>query len=133
MRGGQLSNAIPRRVLVTTEVFIIRTPTIKKVLGLIPVAGEDVEYNRIALNKLWWFGSKNEILLEVAGIGFTEKETEQLMSDLDNAGTNPFNYAHAYESVSDLVRHLPYRPEVYKVMDIPSRALRYGSWYMGLE
>jgi hypothetical protein len=57
---------------------------------------------------------------------------EDFMEDLDNLGTNPFNYAKAYKVIADLVAELPYRNELVCVIDIPSRALRYGSWYYDL-
>jgi hypothetical protein len=55
---------------------------------------------------------------------------DEVLEDLDNLGTNPFNYAVAYEVVSDLIAVLPYRPELVGVVDIPSRGLRYGSKFI---
>jgi hypothetical protein len=132
MQGGDLSNEIPKRSLVTVDTFISRMPRIKKVLGLIPIADEEVSYDRIMLQRFWYFAAKHGRVLELAGIGYTKKEIDSVMDDLDNLGTNPFNYASVYESPSDLVRLLPYRPEVMSVIDIPSRALRYGSYYFDL-
>jgi hypothetical protein len=57
---------------------------------------------------------------------------DEILEDLDNLGTNPFNYAKAYNVVADLVAELPYRPEVKNVIDIPERGLRYGHWYLDL-
>ena len=54
------------------------------------------------------------------------------MEDLDNLGTNPFRYAKAHRVVADLVAELPYRNELLCVIDIPTRALRYGSRYFDL-
>ena len=132
MQGGDLSNEIPSRTIVTVDTFLTRMPRIKKVLGLIPVADEDVSYDRIMLQRFWYFAAKHGRVLELAGLGLSSKEMTQCMDDLDNLGTNPFNYASAYESPSDLVRQLPYRPEVVSVIDIPQRALRYGSYYFDL-
>ena len=55
---------------------------------------------------------------------------QEVLEDLDNLGTNPFNYANAYPVVADLVAELPYRPELKGVVDIPSRGLRYGSKFI---
>jgi hypothetical protein len=55
---------------------------------------------------------------------------EEVLEDLNNLGTNPFNYVNRYNSVADLVAELPYRPELKGVVDIPSRGLRYGGKYL---
>lgn len=129
MRGGDISNEVPLRVLVTLDCIIDRKPTFKRVLG-IPVMGEETTYNRQALAHFWRFSEKHDYTFELVGFEYTQKEMERVLEDLDNLGTNPFNYAKAYNVVADLVGELPYRPEVKGVVDIPSRALRYGSKYM---
>jgi len=58
---------------------------------------------------------------------------DRVQEDLDNLGTNPFNYYHAYPVVADFVAELPYRPELKGVVDIPERGLRYGSKYINIE
>jgi hypothetical protein len=92
--------------------------------------GEETTYNRQALAHFWRFSEKHDYTFELVGFEYTQKEMERVLEDLDNLGTNPFNYAKAYNVVADLVGELPYRPEVKGVVDIPSRALRYGSKYM---
>jgi len=129
VRGGDISNEVPLRVLVTLDCIIDRKPTFKRVLG-IPVMGEETTYNRQALAHFWRFSEKHDYTFELVGFEYTQKEMERVLEDLDNLGTNPFNYAKAYNVVADLVGELPYRPEVKGVVDIPSRALRYGSKYM---
>ena len=74
----------------------------------------------------------NGFILELAGFGFSQDEMDEFMDDLDNLGTNPFRYAKAYKVVADLVAELPYRNELVCVIDIPPRALRYGSRYYDL-
>lgn len=138
MRGGDISNETPARVVVTQDTFLVRTPVVAKqsfmdkVMGREPETKDEISFNEQMLGRLWWFASKHGKILELAGIGMTKDEVETLIADLDNYGTNPFNYAKAYESPSDLVRQLPYRPEITSVIDIPQRALRYGSWYLDL-
>ena len=131
MRGGDISNEIPQRVLVTLDCIIDRRPSLKKVLGLM-VAEEEVTYNRLALATFWRFRDSYEYTLELVGFEYSQKEMDEVLEDLDNLGTNPFNYASAYNVVADLVAELPYRPEVKHVIDIPERGLRYGHWYMDL-
>jgi hypothetical protein len=129
MRGGDISNEVPQRVVVTLDCILDRRPTVKKVLG-IPVFNEESTYNRQSLSLFWRFAEKHGYSLELVGFGYTKKEMKEVLEDLDNLGTNPFNYANAYPVVADLVAELPYRPELKGVVDIPSRGLRYGSKYL---
>lgn len=129
MRGGDISNEVPKRVLVTLECIVDRTPTAKKFLG-IPVFGQEVTYNRQSLSLFWRFAEKQGYVLELVGFEYDEKDMQRVMEDLDNLGTNPFNYSSRYNVIADLVAELPYRPEVKGVIDIPSRGLRYGSWFI---
>ena len=81
------------------------------------------------LSRFWRYSKDNGFILELVGFGYSPKQMDEFMEDLDNLGTNPFNYAKAYKVVADLVSEMPYRNELVCVIDIPSRALRYGSWY----
>jgi len=132
LQGGDISNGIPPRVAVTLDCIIDRKPTFKRILG-IPVVGEDVSYNRQALSMFWRFSDKYGYSMELVGFDMTKKEMQQVQDDLDNLGTNPFNYYLRYNVVADLVAELPYRPELIGVVDIPARALRYGSRYLDLR
>ncbi len=129
MKGGDISNEVPLRVVVTLDCILDRSPTVKKVLG-VPVFGEETTYNRQSLSLFWRFAEKHGYRLELVGFGYSKKEMEEVFEDLDNLGTNPFNYVNRYNTVADLVAELPYRPELKGVVDIPSRGLRYGSKYL---
>lgn len=129
MRGGDISNEVPLRVIVTLDCILDKSPTVKKVLG-VPVFGEETNYNRQSLSLFWRFAEKHGYRLELVGFGYSKKEMEEVFEDLDNLGTNPFNYVNRYNSVADLVAELPYRPELRGVVDIPSRGLRYGSKFL---
>jgi hypothetical protein len=131
MKGGDISNEVPMRVLVTLECILDRRPVLKKIFG-ITIPDEEVTYNRMALAQFWRFGEKYEYTLELVGFEYSQKDMDEILEDLDNLGTNPFNYSHAYPVVADLVAELPYRPEVKHVVDIPERGLRYGHWYLDL-
>lgn len=132
MQGGDLSNDRILRIAVSLDCVLNRAPVIKKLLGVIPYAQEEVTYDRQMLSKLWKYSSDNGFILELVGFGFSQAEMQEFMDDLDNLGTNPFNYVKAYNVVADLVAELPYRNELKGVIDIPQRALRYGSWYRDL-
>jgi len=131
MRGGDISNEVPKRVIVTLDCILDRRLSFKKVLG-IAIPEEEVSYNRLALATFWRFKDTYEYSLELVGFEYTQLEMDEVLEDLDNLGTNPFNVAKAYNVVADLVAELPYRPEVRNVIDIPERGLRYGHWYMDL-
>jgi hypothetical protein len=129
LKGGDLSNEVPLRIAVTLDCIIDRRPVLKKVLG-ISIPDEEITYNRQALAYFWRFAEKNDYVMELVGFGYTQKEMDEVLEDLDNLGTNPFNYAKSYNVVADLVAELPYRPELKNVIDIPERGLRYGHWYL---
>lgn len=131
MRGGDISNESPPRIAVTLDCILEKEIKIKKVMG-IPVPSEEVRYSRISLAMFWRFANNNGYTLELIGYGYSQKEMDSVLEDLDNLGTNPFNYAKAYASYDYLVTELPYRPELKYVVDIPQRGLRYGSWYLDL-
>lgn len=129
MRGGDISNEVPKRVLVALDCLLNTSVKVSKVLG-ISVPHTEVTYNRQALAHFWRFREKNDYSLEIVGFERTQQDMDNVLEDLDNLGTNPFNYATAYNVVADLVAELPYRPEVKYVIDIPTRGLRYGHWYL---
>ena len=129
MRGGDISNEIPMRVLVSLDCLLLREPRINKVLG-ISVPYIETTYDRRALAHFWRFKDTYEYSLELVGFERSQNDMDRILEDLNNLGTNPFNYAKAYNVVADLVAELPYRPEVKHVIDIPDRALRYGHWFL---
>lgn len=132
MQGGDLSNEIPLRAVVTVDCILNKELQVKKVLGFIPKVEEEVTYNLQALSRFWRYGDKMGMLLELVGFGYSQEEMDRIMEDLDNLGTNPFRYGKAYNLVADLVAELPYRNDLKHVIDIPSRGLRFGSWYLDL-
>lgn len=132
MKGGDISNEVPGRAIVTLDCILERHAVVDKVLGIFNVPREEVTYNLEALNRLWRFSAKSGYSMEVVGFGFSQSEMDSVLDDLDNLGTNPFNYAKAMNAPADLVGVLPWRPEVVAVIDIPERALRYGGLYLDL-
>lgn len=129
MRGGDISNEVPLRVLVTLDCLLSREPKVNKVMG-ISIPYIETTYNRQSLAHFWRFRDTHGYGLELVGFGKSQSDMDRVLEDLDNLGTNPFNYATAYAVVADLVTELPYRPEVKYVIDIPDRGLRYGHWFL---
>jgi len=128
MLKGDISNDLPKRVVVLADTFLDYEIKIKKVLKVIPRTSKDIKFNRSILSRLYVFAQKVGYTMELASFTLSEDELQLLVDNLDKMGTNPFRYFTAYESVEHLVSELPYRPEVVGVLDLPSRMLRYGHW-----
>ena len=129
MYKGDLSNEMPKRVLVNADVLFIKTPTVEKKFKFLPVKSVQVGYDKFLLNKFYQFTTKEGITLELISFEFDDDELEVLFNNIDRAGTNPFRYWNHYSSPKKLVAALPYRPEVIGVID-PANQLMYGHWGM---
>ena len=128
MLKGDISNDLPKRVVVLADTFLDYEIKIKKVLKVIPRTSKNIKFNRSILSRLYVFAQRVGYTMELASFTLSEDELQLLIDNLDKMGTNPFRYFTAYESVEHLVSELPYRPEVVGVLDLPSRMLRYGHW-----
>lgn len=128
MKNGDISNELPKRYLITTDIFLEINITVKKIAKLFPVPKVDKKFRRDILSFLYLFTTKAGVTLEVVSFDLSDDELSKVMDTLDNMGTNPFRYFSSYESVNHLVSELPYRPEVLGVVDVDSRLLRYGHW-----
>jgi hypothetical protein len=128
VRKGDISNELPRRILVTTDIIMDVEMTVKRRLLVIPSVKINKKFKRDALSYLYVFTSRAGVTLELVSFDLTDADLEESMEMLDRMGTNPFRYYTAYESDKHLVSELPYRPEVVGVVDVDSRLLRYGHW-----
>jgi hypothetical protein len=128
LRKGDISNELPKRIIVITDVFLQTELIVKKKFKFIPQPKVDRKIDRSILSRLYLFTSNQGVTLEVASFDMSDNDMSLLMEQLDEQGTNPFRYFTSYKSTSQLVNELPYRPEVVGVMDIPSRQLQYGHW-----
>jgi len=133
MRGGDISNELPKRIIVTTDVFLEVELTVKKRFKVVPVPEVNQKIRRETLSFLYLYTVKRGITLELASFDLDDERLSKTMDILDNMGTNPFRYFTAYESVGHLVAELPYRPEVVGVLDKPERLLRYGHWGLDIN
>jgi hypothetical protein len=125
---GDISNELPKRVIVVIDTFLDVEITVKKRLKVFPVANKKTKFNRTVLSQLYNFAQKQGYTLEMAGFDTDDAFLQGVMDILDRMGTNPFRYFASYENVAHLVSELPYRPEVVGVLDLPTRLLRYGHW-----
>lgn len=133
MRKGDISNELPKRILVCSEIFAENKVEVKKKFKVIPQAKVKKTLKRDILSYLYLFTTKRGVTLELISFDMDEEKLDKFVADLDRLGTNPFRYWTAYGSPSQLVKELPYRPEVIGVVDVQSRILRYGSWGMDVS
>lgn len=130
MLKGDISNDLPKRVIVVVDTFLDVEIKIKKQLKIIPVKQKIELFNRSTLSRLYVFSQKVGYTLELISFNHTEEQLNTIVDKLDKIGTNPFRYFTSYEAIEHLVQELPYRPEVIGVLDLPTRLLRYGHWGM---
>ena len=128
MRKGDISNDLPKRIVVIADTFLDYNVKISKKFKIFPVSSKETKYNRSILSRLYVFAQNIGYTMELASFSLNEEELQTLVNKLDKMGTNPFRYFTSYESIEHLVSELPYRPEVVGVLDLPSRMLRYGHW-----
>ena len=130
MLKGDISNDMPKRVLVNADILFIKFPIIKKKFKIFPVMSEDIKYDRLLLNKFYIYTTHAGVTLELVSFDYGYDQLELLYNDIDRVGTNPFRYFSSYSSPKKLVADLPYRPEVIGVID-PQHQLMYGR--LGLD
>ena len=133
MRKGDISNELPKRILVVSEVFTETELQVKKKFKIIPSAKVKKKLRRNVLSYLYLFTTNKGVTLELVSYDMDEEKLSLFIEDLDKLGTNPFRYWTSYSSTNHLVKELPYRPEVIGVVDIQSRLLRYGHWGMDVS
>lgn len=128
MRNGDISNEIPKRILVTTDFFVGSEVVKEKKYKIFRVQKSELRVSREVLSYLYLITTKRGITMELVSFDLDDEQLTNLYNFLDTHGTNPFRYATPYSSVRKLVNELPYRPEVIGVLDKPDRLLQYGHW-----
>ena len=128
MQKGDISNELPQRVLVVADVFLNVDVAVTKRFKVFPVRTVNKTVRRELLSSLYLTTTRRGITLELISFDLSEEQLAQVIEFLDKKGTNPFRYFMSYGSIDELVRELPYRPEVVGVLDTPNRLLRYGHW-----
>ena len=127
MYKGDISNNMPKRVLVNADVLIIKFTRTTKKFKVIPSREETLRYDKLLLNKFYVYTTHAGVTLELVSFEYNEKKLELIYNELDRIGTNPFRYYTAYSSPKKLIQDLPFRPEVHGVID-PANQLMYGHW-----
>lgn len=136
MRGGDISNETPPRIIVVIDVVaeseveetrkFLRSSTDRKVKKL----------NNLAISHLWKLANQYGLSVELAGFEteqWTQEHLDAVMDKLDRRGGNPFNYAELYTDIDDFIAELPYRANLRGVIDLRERVMRYGSWGIELQ
>lgn len=133
MQYGDISNDIPQRIIVTTDVFVmIETEKLPKKYKIFNQSRKKVSFKKEVLSQLFLWAVQTPYVVELASFDLDQEDLQKVLDTLDKYGTNPFRYCVAYESLDFLVKQLPYRPEILGVIDRPDRLMRYGHWGMDL-
>lgn len=133
MEKGDISNEVPRRVLITYEALTTEETTPKKFLGVTTGSKTTRRFDRSVLSLLWRYTDRVPVMVEMVNYGVDDEEATARLDKLDAMGTNPVNYSLAIADIDSLLAELPYRPEVLGVVDIPENQARYGLRGMGLD
>ena len=134
MRGGDISNETPPRIIVVIDV--VCESAIKEERKFL----RGTQYrtysklNNLALSELWRLSERYGLSVELAAFEselWTQESIDAFIDKLERRGGNPFNYAELYLNIDDFISDLPYRNNLKGVIDLQSRVARYGSW--GIE
>ena len=133
MRNGDISNGVPPRVLVHLDVITIRGKQEEPFLRFFKRERERRYYDKVALNALWRYSMRYEVVLELFDTELTQREMDDVLDDLDRITAHPFRSGNVYPDLRAMVSEvLPYRHDIVGVIDLPERGLRYGSKWIDL-
>ena len=137
MKGGDISNETPPRIIVVIDTVVVSELVEKKTL-LLPGKVQRVtkKLNNAQLSHLWNISFKYGLSVELAAFEnelWSQADLDKLMDKLDNRGGNPFNYAQLYDDIDEFIGELPYRVNLKGVVDLRERVARYGSWGIELD
>ena len=134
MRGGDISNDTPPRIIVVIDV--VCESVIKEERKFLRGTQFRTysKLNNLALSELWRISDRYGLSVELAAFEdelWTQESLDAFVDKLERRGGNPFNYAELYINIEDFIGDLPYRNNLKGVIDLQSRVARYGSW--GIE
>jgi hypothetical protein len=133
LKNGDISNELPRRIIVVSDVFLTVELNFEKKFKFFSVPKPEQKIRRDILSFLYMYTTKNGITLELVSYDLNYEELSKTVDVLDSMGTNPFRYFSSYKSIDKLVAELPYRPEIIGVLDMPKNLLRYGHWGLDIN
>lgn len=135
MRHGDLSNEVPRRILVFLNYVALPpddglTTRLRRRRHNHRAVAAQYVLLPATIAQLLRMSARHGLHVELFAVGITQEELDAVVERLDTGQAHPFTHATCYPTLNDFVSTLPYRPEVIGVVDVPERALRYGSWFM---
>lgn len=133
MLGGDISNSVPGRILVTYDYITHDEPSPRKFLGVVVGVKHNLQVSSATVSTLARLADKVDARMELVVFGTDDTGADEVLADLDKRSWQPFNYARGYESSFDLASDLPYRPEVMGVIDLPERSAGYGTYAISLD
>jgi hypothetical protein len=133
MYKGDISNDVPKRILIVSDVFTDTTTYKIKSKLFFTKTSQVSKFNRGLLSKIYLVANNSPFTFEMTSIGMSQEDLTVSFNNLEREGTNPFRYCTAYDSVKDLINILPFRPEVAFVVDIASRKGMYGHWGLDIS
>ena len=104
MLKGDISNDLPQRILVTTDVILDVEVKIEKKLKVFKVPRIDRKLRREVASFLYLMSVRKGVTLELISFDLEEKQLSDIMDWLDKVGTNPFRYYSVYASITHLVQ-----------------------------
>jgi hypothetical protein len=134
MRGGDISNETPSRLIVLADVVAERVEVTERKFLSKATTLKLKNVKKTEVYQLWMLTNKYGLSVELAGTeeeGWDQESLDKVMDILDRRGGNPFNLAQTYITTQELVDDLPYRINLKGVVDLPSRVAMYGSF--GIE
>jgi hypothetical protein len=133
VKGGDISNGVPPRVLVHLDVITVRGKHEETFLRFFKRERERRFFDKVALNALWRYSVRHELVLELFDTDISQRDMDRVIDDLDRLTAHPFRSGTVYPEVRVLVSDiLPYRHDILGVIDLPERGLRYGSKWIDL-
>jgi len=136
MRGGDISNETPPRIIVVIDVVAESEIEETRKFLKSSIGRKVTKLNNQSLSQLWILANKYGLSVELAGFetdNWTQEHLDLVMDKLDRRGGNPFNYAELYIDIDDFISELPYRNNLKGVVDLQGRVARYGSWGIELQ
>lgn len=132
MQGNDLDNSPVQRIFVVSDVVFYQERVNQKTL-LRRSKTKTVHIASVAvLAKLWRYSSNSGRQMELVFIGDEAQDAVRLWDELESE-LNPFTGWSAFETVSALASRIPYRPDLFAIVDIPSRTAVYGGKGLRVE
>lgn len=134
MRGGDISNETPPRLIVLIDTVVESEVVEERAVLFKKQVRKVTKLNNLALSQLWLISNRYGLSVELAGFEdeyWTQEHLDSVMDKLERRGGNPFNYAELYDNLDEFIGELPYRNNLKGVVS-EGQAARFGSWGIDL-